>query len=320
MLRSDTSVDPEDVVNELKTELIVLNGALKKLDPDVDFSDVLRPLLAETGPAIAHAQRLARQKTRMKKIRDDLVRKAEAAKMLPERSGSSTAVRPFPFGCNQQVEGQLAAPAEGTLPGSAYARHFMASPAAPSDRSSSSTPAHVFHVAPVFASRHSCGRHGPRAAQSGANIVPSEVLPSWGELKRFAARLDKATESVLLAKWIFQLMLAQAGGPKNCRMRSLRFAMPEPTVARGKIASFFSNRYLQFENIRDAALDNNFAQIHIAYYRNEELVADRVAAIKSRLIFIAWAVDLLRMRGYDAALPSTCWPLGTMGAGKKRPR
>jgi hypothetical protein len=91
MLGSDNSVDPADVRNELMTELVLLNGALKKLDSDVDFSEVLRPLLAGTGPAIAHAQRLARQKIRMEKIRDDLVRKVEAAKMLPERSGSSTA-------------------------------------------------------------------------------------------------------------------------------------------------------------------------------------------------------------------------------------
>jgi hypothetical protein len=261
MLGSDNSVDPEDVVDELKTDMIVLNGELKQLNPNMDFSDFLRPLLAETGTAIAHAQRLARQKTRMEKIRDDLVRKAEAAKMLPERSGSSTAahnaVRPFPFGCNQEAEGQSAAPAEGTITGLPV-RSFMARPAAPSDRS------HDFHVAPALASR---GRHGPRAAQSGANIVPSEVLPAWGELKRFSQKLDRGTytESVLLAKWIFQLMLTQVGGPRACRMRSLQQAMPEPPVERSRIAGFFSNRYLQFENIRDAALNNNFAQIHIAH-------------------------------------------------------
>jgi hypothetical protein len=77
--------------------------------------------------------------------------------------------------------------------------------------------------------------------------------------------------------------------------------MPEPLVRRYRIAGFFSNRYLQFENIRDAALNNNFAQIHIAYYRNEELVADRTVANKSRLSFIEWAVNLLRMRGLEAA-------------------
>ncbi len=59
MLGSDNSVDPEDVLDELKTDLNVLNGDLKQLNPDMDFSDVLRPLLSETGPALAHAQRLA---------------------------------------------------------------------------------------------------------------------------------------------------------------------------------------------------------------------------------------------------------------------
>jgi hypothetical protein len=279
MLGSHSSIDPEDVRDELKTDLVLLNGALKKLDPDVDFSEVLRPLLADTGPAMAHAQRLARQNTRMKKIRDDLVRKAEAAKMLPERSGSSTAahdaVRPFPFGCYQKGQ-------------------------APSDRSSSSTPAHNFHVAPPFTSRP---RPGPRAAQSGANIVPSEVLPAWGPLKRFSERMDIGTysESVLVARWIFHLLLTQIGGPRKCRMRSLAGAMPEPPVARNRIPGSFSNRYLQFENIRDAALSNDFSQIQIGCYRNEELAADRAAANKGRQSFIAWAVALLQRRGYEAA-------------------
>ena len=240
MLGSENSVDPDDLVNELKTDLVLLNGTLKKLDPDVDLWEVLRPLLAETGPAIAYAQKLGRQKIRMEKIRDDLV-----AKMLPERSACSTAaheavrpfpfgcnqvaegqseavlpaheaVRPFPFGCNQVAEGQSEAPAEGTSSSRRYGaragrpragrgRPGPRTPvAAPSDRSSSSTPAHDFHVAPALPSR---GRHGPRAAQTGADIVPSEVLPRWGELKRFSTRMDKAaySESVRLAKWIFQL-------------------------------------------------------------------------------------------------------------------
>ncbi len=80
MLGSDNSIDQEDVRDELKTELVILNGALQTLDPDMDFSEVLRPLLADTGPALAHAQKLARQKPSMEKIRDDLVRKAEAEK------------------------------------------------------------------------------------------------------------------------------------------------------------------------------------------------------------------------------------------------
>ncbi len=105
-------------------------------------------------------------------------------------------------------------------------------------------------------------------------------------------------ESVHVAKWIFHLMLTHTGGPSKCRMRSLPEAMTEPQVSRYRIAGFFSNRYLQFENIRDAALANDFFQIQIGYYRNEQLVADRAAANKGRQSFIAWAVDLLQRRGY----------------------
>jgi hypothetical protein len=93
MLGSDNSVDQKDVVDEVKTDLIVLNGELKQLNPNMDFSDFLRPLLAETGPAIAHAQRLARQKTRMEKIRDDLVRKADSL----SRGGKNAAGKIWQF-------------------------------------------------------------------------------------------------------------------------------------------------------------------------------------------------------------------------------
>ncbi len=40
---SDNSIDPEDVRDDLRTELVMLNGALKQLNPDLDFSDTLRP-------------------------------------------------------------------------------------------------------------------------------------------------------------------------------------------------------------------------------------------------------------------------------------
>ena len=33
----------EDVRDELRTELVLLNGALKQLNPDLDFSDALCP-------------------------------------------------------------------------------------------------------------------------------------------------------------------------------------------------------------------------------------------------------------------------------------
>jgi hypothetical protein len=42
-LGSDNSIDPEDVRDESRTESVLLNGALKQLNPDSDFSDALRP-------------------------------------------------------------------------------------------------------------------------------------------------------------------------------------------------------------------------------------------------------------------------------------
>ncbi len=45
---SDDSIDPEDVRDELRTELLLLNGALKQLNPDLDLLDAVRPLLADS--------------------------------------------------------------------------------------------------------------------------------------------------------------------------------------------------------------------------------------------------------------------------------
>ena len=44
---SENSVDVEDVRDEMRTDLIMLNGALKQLNKDWDYSEVLRPLLTD---------------------------------------------------------------------------------------------------------------------------------------------------------------------------------------------------------------------------------------------------------------------------------
>ncbi len=63
----DNSSDLEDLREDYKSKLIALHATLKKLDRDMDFSAILNPLLAETGPAVTHVQRLAKQIVRMKK-------------------------------------------------------------------------------------------------------------------------------------------------------------------------------------------------------------------------------------------------------------
>jgi hypothetical protein len=85
-------------------------------------------------------------------------------------------------------------------------------------------------------------------------------------------------------------MLTHNGDPAKSRMRSLLEAMPEPPVRRYRIAGLFSNRYLQVENIRDAALAQDFTRIQIRYHRNEELDADRAAANKGRQRFCIFCI------------------------------
>ena len=57
LLGSDTSTDPEDIRDELKAELVRLNGELKAINPDFAFSGIINPLLADAGPAVAHVRR-----------------------------------------------------------------------------------------------------------------------------------------------------------------------------------------------------------------------------------------------------------------------
>jgi hypothetical protein len=65
--------------DELRTELIVLSGAVKKLDRDCDFSEVIWPLLTDQGPASATIQRLSSSKqiVRLKKIGNEFLTKQQ---------------------------------------------------------------------------------------------------------------------------------------------------------------------------------------------------------------------------------------------------
>ncbi len=51
--------------------MILLHATLKKLDNNLDFTDIIRPLLADTGPAVAHVPKLAKQIAHMKKMIED---------------------------------------------------------------------------------------------------------------------------------------------------------------------------------------------------------------------------------------------------------
>ena len=165
----------------------MLHATLKKLDKDLDFSANLNPLLADTGPAVAHVPKLAKQIACMKKNIDDMknVRQEE-----------------------EKVQADF----------------LRQSPAQTSGGSGCSAATPRPHAA---RDRGRAGR-GRRALSPPEDIVPKEVKPAWGKLKRYAV-MDCAT-----------------------------YASVEAT-ARGQI----TNNYLHFENIRQAALPGDFTLILI---------------------------------------------------------
>ena len=73
------------------------------------------------------------------------------------------------------------------------------------------------------------------------------------------------------------------------------FSNPEPP-SHLCVRSYLVNLYMHFEKIRAAALAGDFALVQVAYYRNEQYVADNFASDPPRQNFIAWAVQLLRLQ------------------------
>jgi hypothetical protein len=70
----------DDARDELKFRLAILNRALKDLNKTWDFTDIIRPLLADQGPVTAFVPKLKTQIERMTKIKDDFLRREEKKK------------------------------------------------------------------------------------------------------------------------------------------------------------------------------------------------------------------------------------------------
>ncbi len=152
MLGDDDSLGQEaaeKVVEDLKFELALLNAALKKLDADWDFTDIIRPLLSDQGPAIAVVPKLKRQIDRMTKLRDEFLQQEQAEKMPVKPAGK---MPDEPAGSFRHRR-RRAASGEETQQAEFQRTDQGRPPAAREQR-----------------------RRGPRAAQSDA-IVVSEVLP-----------------------------------------------------------------------------------------------------------------------------------------------
>ena len=92
MLGADDSLDQDDVKEELKMELVLLNATLKDLNPNWDFAPIINPLLSDQGPAMAVVPKLKKQIERMTKGRDDFLQTRAAniqgrMSLVPEPAG-----------------------------------------------------------------------------------------------------------------------------------------------------------------------------------------------------------------------------------------
>jgi hypothetical protein len=77
-LFTKNSSDLEDLREDYKNDLIMLHATLKAVNRDFDFSAIFNPLLAETGPAVTHVQKLSKHIARMKKYLKEEEEKLQA--------------------------------------------------------------------------------------------------------------------------------------------------------------------------------------------------------------------------------------------------
>ena len=105
----------EDQRDDLKNELIELHATLKDLNNNLDFTDIIRPLLADTGPAVDHVPKLAKQIARMKTLIHKKMRQeeemADSLRQSPAQTFRGSAPAPLPNpGQHQQQRRSDAAP------------------------------------------------------------------------------------------------------------------------------------------------------------------------------------------------------------------
>ena len=68
LLGDDSLESAEDQKDDLKSELVALNAAMRRLDPNLDFSIMINRLLADQGSAFALIPKFKKQLERMKKM------------------------------------------------------------------------------------------------------------------------------------------------------------------------------------------------------------------------------------------------------------
>ncbi len=69
MLFDDNSTDLDALRDEMRFKMVVLHSEVKKLDPDWDFSRIIKQLVDDQGPPLNVVARIQKQIERLQKLR-----------------------------------------------------------------------------------------------------------------------------------------------------------------------------------------------------------------------------------------------------------
>ena len=133
------------------------------------------------------------------------------------------------------------------------------------------------------------GRGRPTAQPESA---PLEIEPSWGDCKRYDSTMkrSKYNDVVEVARWVFDSMKAFPDGAQKCTEKIPR-AKPDAPYG---FASYFTNGYLSFQDIKRAADRRLFEDIKIGYRRCETSRRETIENHAGRAAFKTWAIEQIR--------------------------
>ena len=105
-------------------------------------------------------------------------------------------------------------------------------------------------------------------------------------------RRDKYDDVLRVARWIYDKIQVNKADPdpKKCTERFLK-AQPGAPYA---WASYFTNKYLIFQDIKHAALRGQFEDIKIGYARCESLRREKTENHPGRAAFVKWAIEQIQ--------------------------
>ena len=242
IIEADYCMDPNIEVDDLRHKLIKLNFQLRKLDGGFDCSDIIQTF-KDAPPDQALVDRMRKQVERMQ---SDLVQfqnpfgPSDSLQAPPFRALPTANQHPFPpASSSPEIRPEL---------GPGPATYVNSGAQAPIVQKS------IGKLAPAPLKV----RGRPPAQQP--EIAPLPIEPPWGECQRYDSTMnpEKYEAVIRVARWIYDSIKDWPGGASKCSQPLLK-AKPDAPLAGWD--SYFTNGYLQFQEIKRAAQEGEFKDI-----------------------------------------------------------